>query len=146
MKGLSHLILTIAAAAFGAALLAQADEPPAIEKTPKNAALLASPRYLEEHPEVLRGGTAGGPSTALKTDRPAKLTRNASLVNSPRFREEHPELVWVAPPAEKRQAISESNRLQELTKNKALAASPRFREEHPGLSRGGPVFEIAPLK
>jgi hypothetical protein len=146
MKGLNHHILTVAAAAFGAALLAQADEPPAIEKPQKNAALLASPRYLEEHPEVLRGGTAGGPSPALKRNWPAKLTTNAALVNSPRFREEHPELVWAASPAEERQAISESDRLRKLTENKALAASPRFREEHPELSRGGPAFEIAPLK
>ena len=54
MKRLNHLALTVAsAAALGMALPAQAGEAIAGAKTPKDTARLSSPRYLEEHPELL---------------------------------------------------------------------------------------------
>src|SRR5258708_4802883 len=41
-------------AAVGVAPATQAGGPFAVAKSSRNAVLLASPRYLEEHPEVLR--------------------------------------------------------------------------------------------
>jgi hypothetical protein len=147
MKTFKHIIL-VAAAALTVNIVpaTQAGEPSALAESSKNTALLHSPRYREEHPEVLRTGSAFVESTEHKTKRLAELTENSALANSPRFREEHPELRWVASPAEPRQAINEVERLRKLTENTALANSPRFREEHPELLRGEPEFEIAPLK
>lgn len=125
------------------ALSTQAGKPDSTASSTKNTALLASPRYLEEHPELLRGRAASEQSPARKTDR---LTQNTALANSPRFREEHPGPLWATSSAEQRTTVSERDRLIKLTENKALAASPRFREEHPELLRGEPPFEIAPLK
>lgn len=149
MKRLSYLILTVASAvALGMALRTQAGESLAGAKAPKQTALLSSPRYLEEHPELLRVPSFRGRSAALQTDRLATITENTALANSPRFREEHPELRWAMPSAEQSAAqnVREGDRLRKLTENRALAASPRFREEHPELLRTEPVFEIAPLK
>jgi len=86
MKKLNHLLLTMACG-FGVALSAQGRE-----VSPNNTALLASPRYLEEHPELLRIPSSQEPS-ALQRDRLARLTENTALANSPRFLEEHPELL-----------------------------------------------------
>jgi len=109
-----------------------------------NIALLHSPRYLEEHPQLLRGQSFGRESKAVYQ---AKLTENIALANSPRFREAHPEL-RVTPLADQSvaQNVSGSDRLSKLTENRALATSPRFLEAHPELLYSKPVFEIAPLK
>ena len=80
--------------AVGVAPAMQAGGPFAVAQSSRNAVLLASPRYLEEHPEVLRTKSSGGESPVLLTDRPAKLTENIALTNSPRFREAHPDLRW----------------------------------------------------
>ena len=119
MKTLKHLLVAaVAAFTFNAAFAAEAS---------KNTALLTSPRYLEEHPELLRGQTFSGES---KIASQAKLTGNIALANSPRFREAHPELRLSSSSAEQLPArqVSESERRGKLTANKALAASPRFRE------------------
>ena len=136
MKTLNHLLLA-AAAAF------TLNVAPATA-APNNTALLHSPRYLEAHPELLRGQPSGGES---KTVYQARLTENIALANSPRFREAHPEL-RVTPSADQSlaQNVSASDRLSKLTQNRAFAASPRFVELHPELSRSTPVYQIAPLK
>jgi hypothetical protein len=137
MKKLKHLLVAaVAAFAFNAAFAAEAS---------KNTALLTSPRYLEEHPELLRGRTFGGES---KIASQVNLAGNIALANSPRFREAHPELRWAASsvPQSGTPSISESERWARLTANKALAASPRFREAHPEVSREQPAFQVAPLK
>ena len=149
MKRLNHLALTVAsAAALGMALPAQAGEAIAGAKTPKDTARLSSPRYLEEHPELLHGSSFREESPGLHKDRLARLTGNTALANSPRFQEEHPELRWVLPPGQQfiPPTISQRERLEKLTENTALANSPRFLEEHPELLRREPGFEVAPLK
>ena len=76
MKRLNHLVLTASAAALGMALAAQAGEPLAIVKSP-DTALLASPRYLEEHSELLRVPSSREKPSTLQTDRLAStLTHN----------------------------------------------------------------------
>jgi hypothetical protein len=137
MKNLNQLLVAATVAfALNVALATQASN---------NTALLHSPRYLEEHPELLRGQPSGRES---KTVYQAKATENIALANSPRFREEHPELRWSTPaPVESvARNVGESERLSKLTENRALANSPRFREEHPELLHIQPVYEIAPLK
>jgi hypothetical protein len=149
MKPLKYLLLAVAAATtFGAALSAQAEQPFAIVRSPQNAALLASPRYLEAHPELLRVPSVRRESTIVQMDRQATLAKNTALASSPRFREAHPELRWSSSPTEQlaKRNVSRSAQWNTLTSNKALAASPRYREQHPELLRGQPVFEIAPLK
>ncbi len=130
------------------ALATRAGEPDSIASSTKNTALLASPRYLEEHPELLRTPLSREKASTLQPDRLATLTENTALARSPRFREEHPELRWTMPSAEQSSAqnVVVSDRLDKLTENKALAASPRFKEEHPELLRSEALFEIAPLK
>jgi len=149
MKRLNYLVLIFAsAAAVSMGPRAQAGESLVGAKTPKDRALFSSPRYLEDHPELLRAPLAReGPST-LQKDRLAALTENTALANSPRFREEHPELRWTIPSGGPSvvQTASESERLKKLTENTALANSPRFLEEHPELLRRESGFEIAPLK
>jgi predicted nicotinamide N-methyase len=137
MKTLKHLLVAaVAAFTFNTAFAAEAS---------KNTALLTSPRYLEEHPELLRGQTFGGES---KIASQARLTGNIALANSPRFREAHPELrlFTSSPTPSPSRSISETERLSKLTAHKALAASPRFREQHPEILRVQPVFQVAPLK
>jgi hypothetical protein len=145
MKTLNRLLLAAAALAVSGTLATQAGEPAQISK---NAAWLASPRYLEAHPELLRGQPSVVESPALKTSHLAKLTENTALVNSPRFREAHPELRWIPTSADQivAQDTSRGDRLSKLTQNKALATSPRFLEQHPELLHSAPVYEIAPLK
>ena len=136
MKTLNHLLVAAATAfALNVALATEASN---------NTALLHSPRYLEEHPELLRGQSSGRES---KTVYQARLTENIALANSPRFREAHPELqVTPSPDQSLARNASDRDRLSKLTENKALANSPRFLEEHPRLSNVEPVYEIAPLK
>src|SRR6266436_7154633 len=126
------------------ALATLAGEPDSIASSTKNTALLASPRYLEEHPELLRTPLSREKASTLQTNRLATVTEHTALANSPRFREAHPELRWAMPSGQEpvAQAVSESERLKKLTENKALANSPRFREEHPELLRTESVFEI----
>ena len=149
MKMLIHQSVAVAVAlTINVALTMQAGEPHTLAKPTTNKALLHSPRYLEEHPELLRPAESEQreQSTINKRDSLAKLSANTALAHSPRFREDHPQLLWATSPAEERTAVSETDRLVKLTENKALANSPRFREEHPELLRGRPEFEIAPLK
>jgi hypothetical protein len=147
MKTLNSLLVAAAAAVtLGATFSAQAGEAGVPSTLSRNTAVLASPRYLEEHPELLRGKPSGWESPSIKAERVAKLTENAALANSPRFREEHPELRWLGSSPDYNQAISERDRLNKLTENAALANSPRFREEHPELLHVEPMIEIAPLK
>ena len=141
MKSLNYLLIAAAVATMAnVAPATQAGERHPWAKLTPNKAILHSPRYLEEHPELLRA-TQDEQSSARKTHSLANLNRNSALANSPRFREEHPELLWTNP-SPGRTTASE----QELTENKALVNSPRFREQRPELLRGGPAVEIAPLK
>lgn len=149
MKSAKSLLLAVAAVVtLNTTTSAQAAEQNARPQSPKNRALLASPRYLETHPELLRMRSPDRESRTLNADRLAMLTENKALSNSPRFRELHPELRWTPASAERLTAESASNRStsKKLTENKALAASPRFKEAHPELLRGERSFEIAPLK
>ena len=149
MKTLNHLLLTaVAVLAVNGVFTTQAGEPSALANSPKNTALLTSPRYLEAHPEALREQWSGLKSPAHKTVRLAELNENTALVNSPRFREAHPGLQWTPLSSDQMlaQNISRSDRLSKLTQNKAFATSPRFLEQYRGLLRSEPVIEIAPLK
>src|SRR6267378_1178590 len=148
MKNSANLLFVAALAlmlgfARQATAQSQLDGSNTLPRLSQNRALLRSPRYLEEHPELLRS-RAGTESRVFEPERPAKPTANIALANSPRYREEHPELRWAKLPA--KPAVSANEGLAKLMENKALAASPRFREEHPGLLRGEPALEIAPLK
>ena len=135
----NFLAATVAVAALNVALAADASG---------NDALRHSPRYLEEHPELLRAPSASREARPFYPKRSVEMAVNTALANRPRFREEHPEFRFA--PASGQQTIvaqpHEIERLRRLTENKALAASPRFREQQPELLRGGPSFEIAPLK
>jgi hypothetical protein len=146
MKTLNSLLAVATAVTLTTSFSAQAGEPGSPSKLSRNVAVLASPRYLEEHPELLRAQPSGLESAAINADRLANLTENAALANSPRFREEHPELRWSGSAPEYQQAFSETDRLWKLTENAALANSPRFREEHPELLHAESAVEIAPLK
>jgi len=149
MKTLNGLLMAAAAVlTVNLAIATQAGEPSTLAKSPQNKAVLKSPRYLEEHPELLRGQSSGVESPALKSEQLTKVTENSALAHSPRFREEHPELRWAIASAEQSvaQRTSEKDRLRKLTENKASAASPRFREEHPELLRSETQIESAPLK
>jgi hypothetical protein len=146
MKKWNQLMLIVATATVGASLSAQTCKPSAIAGLTDNAALLSSPRYREEHPELLRCPPPREMTAALEAQRLAALTENTALANNPRFLEEHPELLRAGFATEQPQSVSEADRLRKLTENKALAASPRFREVHPELLHAQPVFEIAPVK
>ena len=144
MKLFSKFLLAAAVLTINAA---QADQPTSIKATETNAALLASPRYLEAHPELLRGRASGVESLTTRKARLDALTKNVALASSPRFREAHPELRSSAEQLPT-QNLGASGRLSELTANRALAASPRFREAHPELLRlrEQSEIQIAPLK
>jgi hypothetical protein len=147
MKTLNHLLVAASAVlAVNVALATQAGESCTLEKPEKNIALLASPRYLEDHPELLRTGSAVVASPAQQAKRLAELIRNSALASSPRFREEHSELLWAASTAEARQTVGETDGLSGLTDNEALASSPRFREKHPEHFRRELQLENAPSK
>jgi hypothetical protein len=146
MKKWNHLMLIVAVATVGVSLPAQASNPSASGRLTDNAALLSSPRYLEDHPELLRGWPNGRDISVVKAQQFPALTDNIALAGSPRYEEKHPELLRSLSPAEQHQADSEATRMRKLTENSALAATPRFREVHPELLRAQPVFEIAPVK
>jgi hypothetical protein len=146
MRKWNRLMLIVVAATVGGSLSAQTCKPSASPVLTDNAALLSSPRYQEEHPELLRGQPSSEETPALRAKQLAALSENVALANSPRFREIHPELLLPAASAERLEAFSKADRGGKLTENRALAASPRYREEHPELSRGQNVFEIAPVK
>lgn len=146
MKKWNQLMLIIATATVGASLSAQTCKPSASAGLTDNAALLSSPRYREDHPELLRCPPPREETAALEAQRLAALTENNALDNNPRYQEKHPELLRPGFAAEQLQSGSQADRLKKLTENKALAASPRFLEEHPELLHAQPVFEIAPVK
>lgn len=60
-----------------------------------NRALAKSPRYLEEHPELLR--PAGTYVLSAGGLRPPEITKNTAWAASPRVREEFPALRRVSP-------------------------------------------------
>jgi len=107
---------------------------------PKNRAVSASPRFLEEHPELLRVPPSVEETSARAArirEQMAKLTKNRALATSPRFLEEHPELLRPQPSVKETKAKDARIRAQmaKLMENRALVASPRFREEFPGVAR-----------
>src|SRR5271170_468709 len=66
-------------------------------RAPINQALTASPRYREDHPELLRMPDAGEKSEARwsrSREYIAKLAENRALASSPRFLEVHPDLLF----------------------------------------------------
>lgn len=153
MKTRNYLLVAAAAVmTFEVTLSAQAAEPAARSSClPKNRAVLASPRTLEQFPELLRTKLSSEEFPARvgsKADRLIKLSENRALAASPRFREEHPELLRVSPSKVGSivQVAHTGSRMTETTENRALVNSPRFLEEHPEILRGTPSFEVAPLK
>ena len=116
-------------------------EPACSPSSSMNRALLASPRYLEEHPQF-RFVPPSDEETLAKSAQiqrqMSQLMANRALANSPRFLEEHPELLRAAPSAEEAQAKDAriERQLAKLMANRAWAASPRAREEFPALARG----------
>lgn len=150
MKTRNLIVAAVAVATLNVTTSVQAGEPLRSSGS-RNVALLNSPRFLEEHPELLRAAPSAKGTRAMdhrKAERLAKLTANSALASSPRFREEHPELRWATPAVMEfiTRAVDESDRLANLKANRAVAKSPRFLEEHPELSRGTVEFEIAPVK
>src|SRR5262249_40123523 len=149
MKTLNCLLVAaIAAVTFKVPIAGADDRSPERSDSPRNTALLASPRYLEEHPEFLRALPPAEDSSrdVRRAERLAGLTENRALASSPRFREDHPELLRAAPYAVQSMARAPERRMNTLTVNQVQRVSPRFLEEHPELSRGTPVLEVAPLK
>ena len=65
--------------------------PEVIAALKANRALANSPRFIEEHPELLRG--AGQFTVTTPAAVPAEVLRNSALVASPRTREEFPALL-----------------------------------------------------
>lgn len=116
-----------------------------------NRAVLASPRTLEQFPEVLRTRRAAE-GTVVRSispaDRLVQLSGSGASAASPRFREENPELLRVSP-SRAASLVRAANKTESLTvvvKNGAVANSPRFLEEHPEVPRAAAVIQIAPLK
>jgi hypothetical protein len=147
MKTLNHILIAAAALLLTVGA-SQADEPRADALTRQNSALLSSPRYLEEHPELLRSSSAARQSNSVSVKQSVETPVNIALANSPRFREQHPEyrFATVSPARTIASRINPAEQLRRLTQNRALAANPRFREQHPELLQLEPSFEIAPIK
>ena len=144
MKTTNRILLVAAAAAFTLNASVSGAESASPARVPTNQALAASPRYLEEHPELLRIPQPVEESEARAArarKQLAQLAENRALANSPRFLEEHPELLRTPPSAEAAYAKAARIRKQlaKLMENRAWAASPRVREEFPWLTRGGVV-------
>jgi hypothetical protein len=146
MKKWNHLMPIVTIASIGMSASAQTHKPSTGVELTENAALLSSPRYREEHPELLRGRAPREETPAREAQRftGKQQTDNAALLSSPRYLEDHPELLRRVANVEATPA-REAQRLAALTKNAALVNSPRFREEHPellltGLSEGPPQF------
>lgn len=119
---------------------------------PTNRAILASPRTLEQFPELLRGHSISPAEAATRAVREKqqldRVRDNAAVAASPRTLEQFPELVRVPPSAEEliASAARREQRLRRLAENRAVTASPRILEEFPELDQSRPTFEIAPLK
>jgi hypothetical protein len=113
-------------------------------QVPANSALAHSPRYLEEHPELLRRGMSDvAPPGSWALTR----TSNRALAASPRYLEQHPELGRVAVARDR----NDQSVPREVLRNRAFAASPRVLEEYPALARGlsradQTDLQIAPVK
>jgi hypothetical protein len=135
MKITSNHVAIIAACAWSTSLSVQASTQSSTARLEPNAALLANPRYREEHPEILRAESAATKSHASNANYPLKLSRNAALANSPRFPEEHPELL--RRPVSEEEALAKASearkQLAAMMENVALASSPRAREDPPEL-------------
>jgi hypothetical protein len=134
MKKWNHLMLMVAVATLVVSLSAQTCKASTSTQLTDNGALLSSPRYREDYPELLRGGASGEETPAHQAQHLAVLTKNAALAHSPRFLEEHPELLRAASSQEQQPAVSKADQPRKLTENKAIAASPRYRETHSELS------------
>lgn len=140
-------ILTATAAALAVSLNLHAGSPGSA-----NRALAHSPRYIEEHPELIRGTAR---SSALHEVKPesvgTKLTTNRALAASPRYLEEFPGLARVD--VASRPGRDANDVPSEVLQNKAFVASPRVQEQFPSLMRGrsrvsqsGRPLQIAPVK
>jgi hypothetical protein len=144
------LLLTMSTGIFFLPAILSAEPRFGSSAGPNNYAVFASPRFLEEHPELLRVA----PSTEFPSGKTGRveemvnLNQKATLATSPRFIEEHPELQRIPPSPEKATARArrERERLNELMQNTALAVSPRFLEEHSELAGKTLRFEVTPLK
>ena len=124
------LFLTAAVAALTLSAGARGSESVSSARVPTQQGLAASPRYLEEHPELSRIPQSGEASKAK--------TANRGFATSPRFLEMHPELLRPQSSAEKAQSKVVRIRMQlaRLMENRAWAASPRALERFPSLMRG----------
>jgi hypothetical protein len=129
MKKWNQLMLTVAAISVSLSLSAQTHGQFCVSASAENIALLASPRYREEHPEVVRLGPSCVESAEQVAPQLAVITMNTALANSPRFKEEHPELLRTGTASVDSSAL-EAKHLVELLKNAALVRSPRFKEVH----------------
>jgi enoyl-CoA hydratase/carnithine racemase len=119
-----------------------------------NRAVAASPRALEQFPELARQSSARTEVLPLTGGVVATVKKNRALAASPRMREQFPELARGEQPAT---AASEKigsgvNPLAEVARNAALARTPRMLEQFPELARSYPAqptkesVAVAPLK
>ncbi len=141
MKIKKHVIFTAAFFVFIGLYRAAAGPGPAdFGRSQTNPLTTASPRYLEDHPELLRGSPSPEETTArLERYRTylTKLMENSAIAHSPRILEEYPELQRVPKSGDAFQtaAIRRAKQMAKLLKNQAWANSPRVREEFPGYLR-----------
>ena len=103
-----------------------------------NPLTMTSPRYLEDHPELLRVSPSPKEAAARLEQYRTYLTElmaNLAFSHSPRILEEYPELQRVSISAEASQTavIRREKRMATLLKNQAWVNSPRAREEFPDL-------------
>jgi hypothetical protein len=132
-----HQILLVATtvAAFALNACVSSPHPGDAARAPINQALTASPRYREDHPELLRMPDTGEKSEARWTrsrEYIAKLAENRALASSPRFLEDYQELLRTPETIDESEAKWARSRehLAKLAENRALATSPRFLEVH----------------
>jgi hypothetical protein len=151
MKKWNHLMLIVMVTTFGVSLSAQTCKSSASAQLTDNAALLSSPRYREDHPELQRIPTFAKEAQAkedqIKTQ-VAKLMENRAWADSPRTREEFPELQTVPLSSQAAQAKADQLKRQtaKLLENRAWADSPRTREEFPELQRAFASTAIVQVK
>jgi hypothetical protein len=133
MKITSNHVAIIAAFMWSALLSAQTSTQSSTARLELNAALLASPRYREEHPERLRAESATSKFHTSDANCRLKLSRNAALANSPRFQEEYPELL--RRPVSEEESLARAREVRKqlaaMMENVAWASSPRAREDFP---------------
>jgi enoyl-CoA hydratase/carnithine racemase len=119
-----------------------------------NRVVAASPRALEQFPELARQASARTECSPRTGGVLATIKKNHALAASPQMREQFPELARGEQPAAAAsgQPGSGVNPLAEVARNAALARSPRMLEQFPELARGYPAqptkgsVAVAPLK